>query len=51
MVILKESYTAYQNKVQAPLNNINNGYLTAFAKKYKNDTVNKAMQFFKKELF
>ncbi len=48
MVIIKESYAAYQNNVQAPLNNINNGYLTAIAKKYNNDAVNNAMQIFKK---
>jgi hypothetical protein len=51
VVIIKESYAAYLNKVQALLNNANCRYLTATAEKFKNDAVNNAMQFFKIQLF
>jgi hypothetical protein len=51
MVIIKESYAAYQNKVQALLKNANGSYLTATAEKYKNNAVNNTIQFFKMQLF
>jgi hypothetical protein len=52
MVIIKESYTAYENKVAAPAyQDANGGYLEALATKWRNDSVNNAMQFFKMQLF
>ncbi len=51
MVIIKESYTTYENKVEAPQHNTNWGYLDATATKWKNDYINKVMQFFKMQLF
>jgi hypothetical protein len=51
MVIIKESYAAYENKVEAPQHNANGGYLDATATKWKNYSINKVMQFFKMLLF
>jgi hypothetical protein len=52
MVIIKESYTAYENKVAAPAHHdANGGYLEAMATKWRNNSVNNAMQFFKMQLF
>jgi len=51
MVIIKESYMAYENKVEAPPQDGNWGYLDATATKWKNDLVNNVMQFFKMQLF
>jgi len=52
MVIIKESYMAYENKVAAPANHdTNRGYLEATATKWRNDSVNNTMQFFKMHLF
>jgi hypothetical protein len=51
MVIIKESYAAYKNKVEAPPQGANGGYLDATATKWKNNSVNNVMQFFKMQLF
>jgi hypothetical protein len=52
MVIIKESYAAYENKVDAPAHHIaNGGYLADTARKWRNNSVNNAMQFFKMQLF
>jgi hypothetical protein len=52
MVIIKESYAAYQNKVPALLHHdASGGYLDATATKWKNDSINNAVQFFKMQLF
>ena len=37
MVIIKESYAVYQNKVEAPHHDANRGYLDATATKWEND--------------
>jgi len=51
MVIIKESYAAYMNKVEAPANhNANRGYLATTTTKWRNNFVNKAVQFFKIQL-
>jgi len=44
MVIIKESFRPYRNKVEAPPNDAN--YLTTSAKNVQNDTVNNLTQFF-----
>ena len=53
MVIIKESYAAYENKVEAPTQDGPGGvgYLEATATKWKNDAVNNMLQFFKMQLF
>jgi hypothetical protein len=52
MVIIKDSYAAYQNKVPALLHHdASGGYLDATATKCKNDSINNAVQFFKMQLF
>jgi hypothetical protein len=51
MVIIKESYAAYKNKVEAPPQDGNWGYLDATATKWKNNSVNNMLQFFKRQLF
>ncbi len=51
MVIIKESYMTYKNKVEAPAQDANVGYLDATATKWKNDSVINVMQFFKMQLF
>ncbi len=51
MVIIKESYAAYVNKVEASQHDSYRGYLDAKATKWKNDSVNNAMQFLKMQLF
>jgi hypothetical protein len=51
MVIINESYSTYQNKVTPPQHNVKVGYLDATTEKYKDDTVNNVMQFFKLQLF
>ncbi len=52
MVIIKESYTAYANKVGAPAHHdINGRYAAATAKKWRNDSINNALQIFKICLF
>jgi hypothetical protein len=51
MVIINESYMAYENKVEAPPQDGNRGYLDATATKWKNNFVNNVMQFFKMQLF
>jgi len=55
MVIIKESYTAYENKVAAPASDAQGlgavGYLEATATQWKNDAVNNMLQFFKMQLF
>jgi len=50
MVILKESYTNYQNKAATLVNDNGNRYTTATAEQWNRDTVN-VMQFFKMQLF
>ncbi len=47
MVIIKESYAACENKIEAPQHDTNGGYLDATATKWNNDSVNNVMQFFK----
>jgi hypothetical protein len=55
MVIIKESYTAYENKVPEPPTNAQGlghvGLLEATATQWKNDMVNNMLQFFKMQLF
>jgi hypothetical protein len=52
MVIIKESYATYKNKVAVPANhNANCRYFEATATKWRNDSINNAMQFFKMQLF
>jgi hypothetical protein len=51
MAIIKESYAACMNKIEAPQHNANVGYLDAMATKWKNDSINNAMQLFKLQLF
>ncbi len=51
MVIIKESYATYENKIEAPQHNANGGYLDATATKWKNNSVNNVKQFFKMQLF
>jgi hypothetical protein len=51
MVIIKESYAAYKNKIEALQHDANRGYLDVTATKWKNDSVNNVMQFFKMQLF
>jgi hypothetical protein len=53
MVIIKESYAAYENKVEAPPQDGPGGvgYLEATATQWKNEAVNNMLQFFKMQLF
>ncbi len=51
MVIIKESYAEYLNKVEASQHDSYRGYLDAKATKWKNDSVNNGMQFLKMQLF
>lgn len=51
MVIIKESYSNYQNKVLCPHHDLNGGWLDATGEKYKSDTVNNLMNFLKMQLF
>ncbi len=55
MVIIKESYAAYDNKVPEPPTNAHGlgqvGLLENTATQWKNDTVNNMLQFFKMQLF
>ncbi len=49
---LRRANAAYKNKVAAPANHdTNGGYLEATATKWRNDSVNKVMQFFKTQIF
>ena len=45
MVIIKDNYAVYQNKVAAPQRDTNGGYLDATATKWRNNSVNNAMKF------
>jgi hypothetical protein len=55
MVIIKESYAAYDNKVPEPPTDAHGlgrvGLLENMASQWKNDTVNNMLQFFKMQLF
>jgi hypothetical protein len=52
MVIIKDSYATYQNRVLALLqHDASGGYLNATATKWENDSVNNAVQFFQMQLF
>jgi hypothetical protein len=55
MVIIKESYIAYDNKVPEPPTDAHGlghmGLLETTATQWKNDTVNNMLQFFKMQLF
>jgi hypothetical protein len=53
MVIIKESYAAYENKIEEPAQDGqgNVGLLDATATQWKNDAVNNMLQFFKIQLF
>jgi hypothetical protein len=55
MVIIKDSYAAYDNKVPEPPTDAHGlgqvGLLEATATQWKNDTVNNMLQFFKMQLF
>jgi len=53
MVIFKESYAAYENKVKAPPQDGHRsvGYLDATATKWKNDAVSNMLNLFKMQLF
>jgi len=52
MVIIKESYAAYENKVAALAHHdTNGGYSEATTTKWRNKSVNNTMQFFKMQLF
>jgi len=50
-MVIKGSYAAYENKVEAPPQDGNGGYLDATATKWKNDSDNNMLQFFKMQLF
>jgi len=50
MVIIKDSYADYKNKVAAPARH-DIGYAIDTATKWRNDSVNNAIQFFKMQLF
>jgi hypothetical protein len=43
IMIIKENYAAYQNKVEAPHHDANRGYLDATATKWENDSVKNAL--------
>jgi hypothetical protein len=52
MVIIKDSYANYENKVDAPAHHdINGGYSVATATRWRNDAMNSAIQFLKMQLF
>jgi len=52
MVIIKDSYADYENKVAALAHHdITGGYAADTATKWRNDSVNNAIQFFKMQLF
>ena len=55
MVIIKESYVAYNNKIPEPPTDAHGlghvGLLENTARQWKNDTVNNMLQFFKMQLF
>jgi hypothetical protein len=52
MVILKDSYTSYENKPAAPAHyDINGGYTVDTATRWKNEAMNKTVQFLKMQLF
>ncbi len=55
MVIIKESYAAYDNKVREPPTDAHGlgqvGLLENMVTRWKNDTVNNMLQFFKMQLF
>ncbi len=55
MVIIKESYAAYNNKVQEPSTDAQGlghvGLLENMVTQWKNDTVNNMLQFFTMQLF
>jgi hypothetical protein len=52
VVIIKESYIAYKNKVDALAHHDANwGYLKATARKWRNNSIKNAMQFFKMQFF
>jgi len=55
MMIIKESYAAYDNKIPEPPTNAHGlghvGLLETTATQWKNNTVNKMLQFFKMQLF
>ncbi len=55
MVVIKESYTAYDNKIPEPPTDAQGlgpvGLLEATAAHCKNDSVNNMLQFFKMQLF
>jgi hypothetical protein len=51
MVIIKESYATYENKVAAPAHHdTSRGYLEATTTKWRNDSISNMMQFFKMKL-
>jgi hypothetical protein len=52
MVIIKDSYNNYENKVATPTHHdINGGYAVDTATKWRNDSMNNAIQFLKMQLF
>jgi len=51
MMIIKESYTNYQNIATTPITDNNNRYLITMAEQWNKDTLNNVMQFFKMQLF
>jgi hypothetical protein len=55
MVIIKDSYAAYDNRVPEPPTDAHGlgqvGLLEAMATQWKNNTVNNMLQFFKMQLF
>jgi len=52
MVIIKDSYGNYENKVDAPAHHdINGGYAVDTATRWRNDAMNNALQFLKMQLF
>jgi hypothetical protein len=55
LVVIKESYTAYDNKIPKPPTDAQGlgqvGLLEATAAHWKNDSVNNMLQFFKMQLF
>jgi len=52
MVIIKDSYTNYENKPPAPANfDVNNGFTMPVCRQWKDDVLNNTQQFLKMQLF
>jgi hypothetical protein len=52
MVIIKDSYTSYENKPAAPAHHdVNNGFTMPVCRQWRDDALNNAQQFLKMQLF